>query len=332
MAVDIQEQFDGLPKEIRTWLSSDRATQLVRGISSSLNLTKEESRRIVPRAILRLVTGDLAPQDFIDDVSIDFDISRSSARIIAEEIDKRILKPIDKQLLIDAGIDTKLIFLQTEDFFSQPKSAIAAEIAAGEEALPAGRQGLSPTGPKVISEGARGERSVIRGEGREVSDQGRGIGDTAPVILRTEDEVKPIAELRSVHLERPAGFSEAPAVTPAPVAQVHIGETKKGAGARGEGRETRVGEQQRVVHYSGYRTMLAPSKPVVSDQGRGVSDGVPKMESRINLRTFSPIAPAAPEEPERPRFPEPRRESGIKNQESGATAGPKVEGNIVDLR
>lgn len=106
----LAEEFDTLPEAIKTWLASDHATIYVSEINKKLGI-KGERRGIIPTLVLRLVTKDLEPRDFIPELAAELNIGQPIAKSLAEEIEAKILHPIELGLRRDAGVDIKLIYL-----------------------------------------------------------------------------------------------------------------------------------------------------------------------------------------------------------------------------
>ena len=105
--------FQSLPENIRDWATSDSTMFSISEINTRLGL-KEEKRRILPSLILRLITQNIDPQDFINELSYELNISFQTAKSIAQDIENSILKPIENELRKDVGVDVKLIY------FGQP--------------------------------------------------------------------------------------------------------------------------------------------------------------------------------------------------------------------
>ncbi len=327
--IDIQQQLSELPKEVRTWISSERVTHLVGGINNGLNLKSEDNRRIIPRLILRLVTQDIASQDVIKELSDEFDISPSSARVIAEEIDKRILQPIQKQLFNDVGVDTKLIFLKSSDFFAPPKESITKKLPDIED--PEHRRGIDEQkdgrgeGPKII------ERQDEETQSAPSAQKFRAGIAREPLIVRREERIRPISDpqLRREH----TAFQAPKKSTPPVSADIQLGAAPRSDNS-GAVAPQRAGEQKRVVHYGGYRTMLSPAPkemevnptaqaPKRAPASTNTHNGEQtEIEAKIDLRTFSRVAEETPDKT--PRFPNAKQPS--------QTEEVRAKGNLLDLR
>lgn len=105
--------FDSLPDHIKDWLSSRQATYLIMEINSRLGL-KDEKMTIIPSLIFRLATQTIEPTDFINELSYELGVSFQTAKSITQDIEEKVLKPIENELRRDVGVDVKLIY------FGQP--------------------------------------------------------------------------------------------------------------------------------------------------------------------------------------------------------------------
>ncbi len=106
----IRQTFEKLPTKIREWLTSEEATYIIIELNRRLGL-EGILIEVVPNTITRLVTKDLNPQNFVDDLSNGLDVDWPTARGVAEEIERRILRPVEVPLRNEVGIDIKAIFL-----------------------------------------------------------------------------------------------------------------------------------------------------------------------------------------------------------------------------
>src|SRR3989344_4563299 len=123
----IRANYLNLPKPVKEWLSSETAAYLVGEINDRLGLDEEKSA-VIPNLILRLVTQDLEAVNFINEISEELGINWQAAKAVAEDIEKKILKPIENDLRREVGIDLKLIY------FGKPRTAVETE-----------QRGLTPT-------------------------------------------------------------------------------------------------------------------------------------------------------------------------------------------
>lgn len=103
------DDFQALPEAIKNWLASDHTTTAIAEINKKLGI-KEARRSIIPGLVLRLIVRDLEPQDFINELSEELKINYPTAKALTEEIESKILKPIETGLSQDVGVDVKLIY------------------------------------------------------------------------------------------------------------------------------------------------------------------------------------------------------------------------------
>lgn len=109
---DLRKRFDELPDKIREWLTSERATYTIIDINERLGMVGPLGK-IVPNSIVRLVTKDIQPGEFINILSEELAVDFNSAKNIAQEIEEKILRPIEAPLRREADIDIKLIYFSS---------------------------------------------------------------------------------------------------------------------------------------------------------------------------------------------------------------------------
>lgn len=109
----VSAAFQSLPENIRDWATSDSTMFSISEINARLGL-KEEKKRVIPSLVLRLITQNLDPQDFINELSYELGTSFQTAKSISQDIENSILKPVENELRKDVGVDVKLIY------FGQP--------------------------------------------------------------------------------------------------------------------------------------------------------------------------------------------------------------------
>lgn len=107
------QEFKTLPDSIRDWLASTEIVYLISQINRKLGLTGEKMR-IVPALVYELVAKDVVPQNLISEVSRRLEIGPGAARILAQEIEERLLRQIEVPLRNELGIDIKGIYLSEE--------------------------------------------------------------------------------------------------------------------------------------------------------------------------------------------------------------------------
>lgn len=141
MATQTKIEFKSLPEPIQEWLSSERSTQQIITINERLGTVGSKSR-IIPSLIYRLVIKELDPRDFINKVHEELGISLIQAKLVSEEIDQAILRPIRGQLKNAIDLDINLLYAW------EPKQATPSigEIAAEEPKKPFTTPTPRPTG------------------------------------------------------------------------------------------------------------------------------------------------------------------------------------------
>ncbi len=101
--------FLALPRRIKDWLASDQITFLLREITDRLGLSENKVAKI-SKLILRLIVQDLELLEFINELAHELDTSFQTAKTIAQDIEMKVLKPIENDLRKEIGIDLKLIY------------------------------------------------------------------------------------------------------------------------------------------------------------------------------------------------------------------------------
>lgn len=109
----LQDLLQEVPSDIKEWIGSEKATNVLGKLNDKLGL-KDNRRKIIPRLVLRLETKDLHPAEFIEELSHKLDIGLKSANMIAEEIKEEILKPIEPSL-DQWGVNIDLIDTKSAD-------------------------------------------------------------------------------------------------------------------------------------------------------------------------------------------------------------------------
>ena len=103
--------FQSLPEIIKEWLSDENVAYIIDEVNQRYNFTEENNKwRVISRLVLRLCVQDLEPRDFINELSHWLNISFDSAKHLTQEIEEKILKPIEAPLKIDVGVDLKLLY------------------------------------------------------------------------------------------------------------------------------------------------------------------------------------------------------------------------------
>lgn len=120
--------FNSLPEQIKDWAASLQTTYLIMELNKKLGF-KNEKITIIPGLIFRLVTQNIDPSNFINELSHELNISFQTAKSIAQEIEERILRPVENELRRDVGVDVKLIY------FGQPHAKNAPSAPLNETLL-----------------------------------------------------------------------------------------------------------------------------------------------------------------------------------------------------
>src|SRR3989338_3934551 len=89
-----------LPQSVKEWLSSEAFAYTVREINGRLGFRGKKFTAI-PALTLRLCAQDLDPLDFINELSHELDVSFQTARSITEDIEEKLLRPIEGDLRRD---------------------------------------------------------------------------------------------------------------------------------------------------------------------------------------------------------------------------------------
>lgn len=121
--------FRELPDPVKGWLSSTQITYLVSDLNRRLGFSEEEKMVVIPTLILRLAISDMSPEMFVSELSRLLDISPSAAKALAQEIEEKMLRPIELVLRNELGIDVKLIHFAKEASMEQPATMPAAPTA-----------------------------------------------------------------------------------------------------------------------------------------------------------------------------------------------------------
>lgn len=106
---NIAEQFSALPENVKKWLASEELVFIISEIETKLGIS-DEKILIIPSLILRLVTQDLEPQKFIQELSKEMRVDFLVAKTITEDIEKNALRPIAAELRDKLGLEVKLIY------------------------------------------------------------------------------------------------------------------------------------------------------------------------------------------------------------------------------
>src|SRR3989344_245203 len=144
----LHDIFVALPKRIKDWFGSDQVGYIVEEISNRLALD-EEKTTVIPGMIFRLLVQDLEPIDFINELALELGIDFPTAKTIAEDIEKKVWRPIECDLRRDVGVDLKLIYFgKPSAKRAEPKLQTAPAATDAKPASPISPTGqISPIGP-----------------------------------------------------------------------------------------------------------------------------------------------------------------------------------------
>lgn len=106
---NIAEMFSALPESIKEWLASEELVFIITEIETKLGLS-DEKILVIPNLILRLIVQDIEPQEFISELSKELGVEFLVAKTIAEDIERKALRPIETELRNKTGLEIKLIF------------------------------------------------------------------------------------------------------------------------------------------------------------------------------------------------------------------------------
>ena len=284
----LHNAFVALPPRIKGWLSSDQITFLLREISDRLGIGENKVAKI-SKLILRLAAQDLEPIDFINELAHELDIGFQTAKAIAEDIEKKVLRPIESELRRDVGVDLKLIY------FGKPSAQKAEPKIPAAAPLTAKMPEPAPAPPAPIP------LEVRPAEGRATA-AGGGLPLTGPTEWeKLRKPPPPVVDLESFQIKGGVPKTEEPAASPfilhqegtafptkTPKAEPFLGikvekplpkETEKPVSVRVETPSTssKQAPPVRVVHYNGLRTPL---------NNLGMPKEIPS-QNRVDLRKFT---------------------------------------------
>ena len=188
--------FASLPEEIKDWIGSSEVTDLIIDLSEDFELN-EEQIPVVSRAIMRLVTQDLGPRDFISELTNQLQIDKDKAKSIAEKITSDVLSPIEEDLK-KSGVDIGLIIEYSRESAPQtPLQQTTPEVAPPEN-LPAPPQRpkpMLPDKPLILH-----QEEDVESAGQENFSSKPSFRYTEPGAAQTEEQPETKIEgLRVVH-------------------------------------------------------------------------------------------------------------------------------------
>ena len=99
--------FKTLPDEVTTWLTSEQVSAALATLGKQYVLSDEQSLEL-PFLLLRLVTENIPPEQFVGELSRSTSLPTDTVQRITDEIKTTILTPIEKPLRF-LGIDIALL-------------------------------------------------------------------------------------------------------------------------------------------------------------------------------------------------------------------------------
>lgn len=146
------DQFKKLPKEIRNWLASENLAYAISEITNKIGLSERKSAAI-SRLIFLLITQQMDPKDFINNLSHELGTSFETAKAIAGDIEKNVLHPMAAELRRELNLDVKSIYFgqpgQQQADYIQTEPEIKPRAAEPVPAESFKRPADSPKGPVV---------------------------------------------------------------------------------------------------------------------------------------------------------------------------------------
>ncbi|MEK9186346.1 MAG: hypothetical protein AAB885_02035 [Patescibacteria group bacterium] len=106
----LRTAFEKLPQPIQEWLTSVQVTNVIIEMNKQLNMVGDLVKIIPNYLILRLVVGDLKPENFVKEFLDELDIDESEAIKLTTEIYQKILKPIEPSLRSSVNVDVAKLF------------------------------------------------------------------------------------------------------------------------------------------------------------------------------------------------------------------------------
>jgi len=174
--------LEDIPQSIRDWLGSDVLKFSIINLNNRLNL-KNWKITIIPELLLEITIREIAPEELIPELAKRLDLSHSTASLIAKTIDEQLLRPIQRQLKNELGVDLDLIFKEQEI----PPSYGVLPLEKGERVPPS--SGIPPS--PFLKEAPEGQRISEKGEksltasGPLPLEKGEQIPSSKPEIAET---------------------------------------------------------------------------------------------------------------------------------------------------
>lgn len=135
-------KFQSLPEKIRSWLTSDTATEKVISINKRFNISGDRVK-IIPRTITRLVIGLISAENLVSEIQKELMVSLEEATKISSEIRNDILSPIADYLKSSQKINIDILPIVKK---------IAATSSQKQIAPVAKTDKVGPTSPFMLHE------------------------------------------------------------------------------------------------------------------------------------------------------------------------------------
>ncbi len=191
------DDFQNLPEAIKNWLASSHATDAIAAINKKLGI-KEARRSILPQLILRLVVNDLEPQDFINELSGELKINYPTAKALTEEIESKILKPIENPLQQELSIDMKLLYGGAPAPIAAPKAVVETPAPAPVAAAP--QPQIPVKIPTIVQTPTRQEMPAPEIKPRVIyKERTLPVSEEPPVNIKPASAIWPANKIRVVH-------------------------------------------------------------------------------------------------------------------------------------
>ena len=208
--------FRTLQPELREWLTSDEAMAATAAIAERLVLSRDQEMRL-PTLILRLATGDLAPESFKAEAAQALGVGSDIAEQATKGIAETILAPI-AQALRFAGVDIESMGFDApaaqavpRERFPMPRPAALPETQAQAPAKTDAPETPAKAKPFMLHEEPQAARpDAIKPSFSFVPDDRAHFGESAPPAKVTIERIVHYANLRSSMTEPSRAKAPAP--------------------------------------------------------------------------------------------------------------------------
>ncbi len=366
----INKTITELNPQIRKWIGSDQVIVVIGELNKKYGVSAKKLS-VIPRLVLHITLKVAEPQNFTQMLAEELNVSQAAAVAIADEVQEKIFLPVRKQLFDDdidinlikttlpgAGIDHKpAIEYKKPELAVKPPAAQAEktervpQVAEQVPAAPTKEMAAIPPReeitPKPLESVVAAPLSATWSEPAVAAVKppaagAAGGGEPAPFVLHQEKEsgFQPILETRKVAFA-PAPTGEIKKAARPIAARLEIGEE-----AAAPVMSKSEPPQQRVVHYSEFRTPVSPFG-AAQNQPFGVTPGQFSGEAKpAGGETPSASAPLlaqpllrpdgsggqAAEKQPLPKTPAPKNEEVVDLAAFRKDQKVAVNKNTVDLR